>query len=232
MFTLMSSLVIAQSHYADVEIFVSEAGLVTIQGDTNIENLIVYQSPELTSKKGAYWLLNVTTDTSVASAYYKINLPKGSSITYMKIPTFSRIETTSSGLTIIGIAEEKVFDIIVQYEIKKEGSSSSPPGWFIALTGLVLVALFAAIRFRLKKIKNKRSKSKAYNPKTLTERQLQIVKILEKNNGSTTQAALEKETGLPKSSLSRNVDSLVRREIVTKEQSGMSNVVSLKKGQN
>ncbi|MBU2442886.1 MAG: winged helix-turn-helix transcriptional regulator, partial [Nanoarchaeota archaeon] len=56
----------------------------------------------------------------------------------------------------------------------------------------------------------------------------EIMRIIEKNKKPITQAALEKILKIPKSSLSRNIDSLVRKDIITKEGKGMSNVLFLK----
>lgn len=225
---LITPLVSAQDYYADISISVDDKGLTSIEGDTNIDKLIVEKSPEYTSKKSSYWLLNITTNKNTNS-YYEINLPEGASISYMNIPYLSRIENLNSGLRIVGFAEEKKLNIIVQYEIKNFQETSNVPSWFIGLTSLIIVLLISAIRYRFKKIKRKRKLNKSININTLSSRQRQIITLLKKSNGSTTQAALEKETKLPKSSLSRNIDSLVRRDIITKEQSGMSNVISLKK---
>lgn len=60
-----------------------------------------------------------------------------------------------------------------------------------------------------------------------TERQLAILDYLA-SHGVVTQAELEKKLKLPKSSLSRNVDTLARKGVIFKEQRGMSNVVGLK----
>ena len=66
------------------------------------------------------------------------------------------------------------------------------------------------------------------NLNTLTPRQQEIVKILQKNKGQLAQSKLEKISKLPKSSLSRNIESLKRKNILEKTPNGMSNTLILK----
>jgi uncharacterized membrane protein len=55
-----------------------------------------------------------------------------------------------------------------------------------------------------------------------------IVETIQKNKGSITQAKLEKSLEIPKSSLSRNIESLVRKNILVKESKGMTNLIMIK----
>jgi uncharacterized membrane protein len=60
----------------------------------------------------------------------------------------------------------------------------------------------------------------------LTERQKEIVNLVSKNK-RITQKGLQDKLNMPKSSLSRNVESLVKKRILKKEQKGMSNLITI-----
>lgn len=243
---LFSSLVLADSapftYYADISITVDKAGLTSISGTTNNDNLSVENSPLYTSKKGSYWVFHLNPQGIFSNAIYEINLPEGSSVTYMKLPSFSRVENTGSGLTLVGTAQNQLLNLTVQYEILDVSSDSSlPPWWFMVIVGLLISAGVAFIK---KKFSKKKSSSADNNinknnttfekkmikfSDSLSDRQKEIISLIKKSeSGSITQAELEKITGFPKSSLSRNVDSLVRKELIVKKQTGMSNTLSLK----
>lgn len=221
-FLILSSIsVSAQTdYYADVEISVSNDGVVSFKGETNHPELSVEQSQEFTSKKGRFWLLNISIDDVFSDYIYELHLPENADVNYLKTPSLSRIED-DDGIIIIGTGRNKKFVIVVQYSINP--IPNNPP----YIIGLAFIAIAAYLFYRGKKKKKKPS----YNIDALTDRQKQIVRILEKSSGTVTQAQIEKETGLPKSSLSRNIDSLVRKGIVEKESKGMSNIVFLKENE-
>lgn len=257
----LSSLAIAEpSYYADISITVDEAGLTSISGNTNHENLSVENSPLYTSKEGAYWVFRISPEGVFENAIYEINLPKGSSVTYMKLPSFSRVETTGDGLTLVGTAQNQLLNLTVQYEILDVASDSSlPPWWFVAIIGLLISAgvVFLKKKFSKKQIVSNSPASNSSNSKyasssdspssdlssklplseqrmnkylpSLSDRQKELITLIKHSKtGSITQAELERITGFPKSSLSRNVDSLVRKELIEKKQTGMSNTLCLK----
>jgi uncharacterized membrane protein len=66
---------------------------------------------------------------------------------------------------------------------------------------------------------------KAYNPALFTERQNKILEIIAREGGHATQAKIQKETNIPKASLSRNIDALVRRKVILRERKGMTMVL-------
>ncbi|MGM5481188.1 MAG: helix-turn-helix transcriptional regulator [Nanobdellota archaeon] len=239
---ILSTAISAQDHYGDLEIDVTESGLVTISGLTNAEGLLVNETSEYTSKDGKYWLLNITSDKRFSNLVFTISLPKGSSINYLKVPGFNGVSHTDRSLEISGAASNTPFEILVQYEVNRSmenGSSgvSLPVILGVALLVLlfVLVILFRKRLFQKQKSGTAESaaenKEKSYDLERLSERQRIIMELLERNDGSMTQAQLEKQTDMVKSSLSRNIDSLVRKEIIGKERSGMSNIIFIKESE-
>ncbi len=244
--SLTSNNSIQNTFYADVSFVVDEMGLLTISGDTNSLDLEgVIDSPSYTSKSGPYWVLNFSTTDVFENAIFEIHLPKGSSVNYMKLPSFLRVETSGDDLTIIGIAENKPLKIVVQYELKNS-LSDKPPWWFYAIVGSIISFIMAFIKriflsvknFFSKKTDNKivvDSSNSDYRfvvepfVNNLPSRQKQIIDILfGSEDFSITQSLLEKKMSIPKSSLSRNVDSLVRKGFVDKKPYGMTNILKLK----
>jgi len=244
--SLTSNNSIQNNFYADVSFVVDEMGLLTISGDTNSLDLEgVIDSPSYTSKSGPYWVLNFSTTDVFENAIFEIHLPKGSSVNYMKLPSFLRVETSGDDLTIIGIAENKPLKIVVQYELKNS-LSDKPPWWFYAIVGSIISFIMAFIKriflsvknFFSKKTDNKivvDSSNSDYRfvvepfVNNLPSRQKQIIDILfGSEDFSITQSLLEKKMSIPKSSLSRNVDSLVRKGFVDKKPYGMTNILKLK----
>lgn len=214
---LLLPIAIAEDYYADVEIEVDDSGLVTIEGKTNHDKLNVQGSPEYTSKKAAYWVLNITTEEIFSDYIYELRLPKNAQVNYIKTAKLSRIDHSGKYINIIGTGEDKPFTLIVQYKIGQDTTHT-----ILKTIAFAIVILISIVGFYIfmKEEKN-------YDPNTLSKRQLQILKIIEKSKKPVTQSFLEKKTKLPKSSLSRNIESLVRREIVLKEKAGMSNFLKM-----
>jgi len=91
---------------------------------------------------------------------------------------------------------------------------------------MAAVAVAAALTaFLLLRKRIPRRMGRPYDPAALTERQLSIVRFMEKAGKPVSQHDLEKGLGLPKSSLSRNVRTLERMGIIRKTSRGMSNVL-------
>ncbi len=208
------------SYYADVDIYVSNDGIVSIDGETNHPLLQVESSSDLTSKNGRFWLLNITVNDSFSDFIYHLHLPAGSVVNYLKTPTLARIETSHDELGIIGTGHERKFVVVVQYTI------SSGRGLVQYVSALIGLAVFIA-GILLVIFVRKKKKKPLYNSDSLTERQKQIVKLVEKSRKPITQTDIERATRFPKSSLSRNIGSLVRKGILKKEEKGMSNLIFL-----
>lgn len=213
--------VYAQQNYADIKIDVTNSGLVTITGETDYQELLAQDSPDYTSKKGKYWVLNISINKKFSDLVYVLNLPENSKINYLKTPSLTRIEDEDKGISIIGTAQNKPFTLIVQYSIGQNKISTN--------FTIVFLTIFLPISVLFILIKKKKRPKISFNKDSLTQRQKQILKIVEKSRKPVTQARIEKISKLPKSSLSRNIESLVRKQVLKKEARGMSNIISLNK---
>ncbi len=229
-------------NYADVEIFVESDGSVTIEGTTNYEpfNNIV-DSQQFTSKKGEYWILNITTNEIFDSFIYELNLPEGSQINYIKTTPNMRIDQDGTRIKLIGTGENKHFTIIVQYKINSNSTfftQNKIITFLIIIVFVIMVGssyLFYRVLQRTKQIpikdingsKDEQIKS-TYDINNFPERQQEIIKLVEKNK-KMTQKQLEQSMNIPKSSVSRNVQTLVIKGILRKESAGQSNYITLNK---
>ncbi len=225
---LMSAgLASAQELYADVIFDVSDSGQAEIKGLTNHPSLSERTTNDLTSKKGNYWLFNLSLNETFSNFVYRIDLPQGAVINYVKSPTPVRIGGESAPY-IKSNGENSKMEIVIQYSIEPQKSNLSP---IIILAVISIAAIFAFFLFARKpgKISIIQPTTSWYNKDTLTERQKQIVDIIEKENRSLTQKQLEEKMNIPKSSLSRNIESLVQRGILAKETKGMTNSLYINK---
>ena len=72
--------IIAFEYYADVTINITEAGFVTIEGNTNYPKLLIQDTQNYTSKTQSEWFLNISFDEIFSEYFFKVLLPKSSSI--------------------------------------------------------------------------------------------------------------------------------------------------------
>ncbi len=142
----------------------------------------------------------------------------------MKAPIPVQIFSEGGRVVVNGVGRNKAFSLKLQYSIQEKKS-----GVFSILTAVLVVGgilLFAGLfAFFLKK---KSSRDAVLNRSSLTERQLAIVKIVEEH-GVVSQKSLEEALGIPKSSVSRNVNALVKKGVLRKERKGLTNVLFLAK---
>ncbi|MFW5990764.1 MAG: helix-turn-helix transcriptional regulator [Candidatus Nanoarchaeia archaeon] len=205
-------------YYADVNIKVDEQGVVSIDGVTNHPLLDVKVSDEFTSKEGKYWILNITTEEEFSNFIYRLTLPQDSNINYIKTPGLSRFEHTPQGLRIIGTGENRPFSVVVQYSIDYGQKALS---WLFFIIPLIIAfAGFGIYKYFLYKKKYKLDV-------TLTPRQTEIYNVVKKNKNPVTQRTIEKATGFPKASVSRNIQALVNKGVLKKEVQGMSNLITI-----
>jgi uncharacterized membrane protein len=225
-----------ETYYADVGMQVAENGNVMVSGTANHPGLSAGAHDEYTSKKGSYWLLNVTLDGEFSDYVYTLRMPPGSTVNYIKSSGRVSIGQEGESVVIEGTGKDTEFSVAVQYAISPPGTQAA---WWIfplpvAVT-LLIILVWAAAR---KKRKAKGDDMKAagsehayktdkarYNPSMLAERQLAIVRALEAAGKPMTQRQIEQALSLPKSSVSRNISSLVRAGILARHSRGMSNAV-------
>jgi len=238
--------IFAEEFYADINLEVDTSGWVEISGMTNHTKLLAGKTQDYISNKGDEWILNITIEDNFSEYVYDISFPINTVIIPIKISSDFRMETRDRRLHFIGAGEDEPLQIVMQYYFDEKheplsrgrnSSANSSRGMLneLLIVQVILILLLIAvlsltgfyfIRHRKKQEKIEEPK---YNPEALTDRQKLIVSYLEKKKKPVTQAELQREIGLPKASLSRNIDSLVKKEIIKKERKGMTNVIFINK---
>lgn len=237
-FLLISShMAYSQDYLADIEIEVFDDGSVSIDGTTNYEDFEnVVRSQQYTSKQSEYWVLNISTEERFENYLFELTLPRYAQINYMKLTPNFRIEEENNQIKLIGTGENKPFTLIVQYKIDNKKALLSQNALIFGLSALFIILVLVILFFGYRLIKNSDNKKNEVTPEEefkidishLPERQQEIIKIL-KDKKKVTQKELEKVMGIPKSSVSRNVQALFIKGIVEKQNIGQSNYVFLKK---
>jgi len=222
---------VCSEYYADINISVDGSGFVSIEGRTNHPNLLVDNSELYTYKSQSFWLLNITKNEVFSDYIYSLTLPQGSTINYIRSSGFRGIEEKSGSLVITGSGGNESLSIVVQYQLNERSLDFNV---LIVLGVLIFVLIvflvFFVIQSKKKKLVGPVKKSDyVISFRGLTERQKQIMNLLIEVKRPLTQIEIEKELGIPKSAVSRNVHSLELKGLVEIEKVGMSNFIRLKK---
>ncbi len=236
---LIIGTVYSANYYADLNIQVDNQGYTTITGNSNYPNLTTTSTPEYTSKKGAYWTLNITKPKQFSEFIYTLQLPETASINYIKTTGTINIQNQGNKLTIKGYGENKPLEILIQYKINKETNNV-----IMTITAAIISIITAASVYYLykkkkktkkqarKKSTRKKKEKKRTKPKKLPplpERQKQIMQLLIDKRKPLTQAQIRKELNLPKASTTRNINALELKGLIIKEKAGITNIIRIKK---
>jgi len=244
LFIIVAPLALAQEYYADVVFDIGEDGRVDVSGSTNHPSIAPSENYDnFTSKLRKSWTFNISLDGDFSQYIAEVKLPAGASLNYLRTSNILSIDDDGGRIVVLITGAQEPMVFIVQYSFSESSdglfSQVSIFSWigsfsssFFGITILIVfVAVLAVIAiiifFSIKKNKIPRDSDKRLN--SLTARQKMIYDSLLKNNGRMSQAALEKSLRIPKSSLSRNVDSMVIRGFISKESVGMSNILTIKK---
>lgn len=242
----------AEQYYADLTLDVQADGSVIISGITNDASFAPGTYQTFTSKKGIYWLLNISSNKEFSDYILTVTLPEGSEFNYLKTDGRSRV-SYDDGIKIVASGSDSM-NLLVQYHIEAV-QKSHKLWWIIYVLLIILILGFISWRMYFRKINLKNSslndditKEKTANnvsntnpidakeysnilliKKTLAESQEKIIDLLIEAGGALVQNQLQHRSGLPKATLSRNVDILVKKGIITKQSRGMTNMITLNK---
>ena len=225
--------------YADVEIKVDNAGFVSIEGNTNYQDLIVENSEEYTSKSKSLWTLNITKNVTFTDFVFSILLPEKTEILSLNSTGSTLISEQSGNLIIKGHGTNETISIILQYQTDKVLETVGIYdldflSLVLILCNIVLIICLIIVLFYVDKkekplTSNNNENTFSLELKGLNDRQKKILKLLEENNVPLTQTDIQRELELPKASVSRNIRRLEIKGLIEKEQIGMSNIIRLKK---
>jgi uncharacterized membrane protein len=213
-------------YYADVTLDVRENGAVMINGISNHPLLQQGETQEFTSKRGPYWMLNLTITEQLEEFVIRIQLPPGASLNFVSARSSVSISSHLERVVITRIGSNSSVSLAAQYELANEQQQSQVSSTPYYLGGAALLLLLASIAYMVlakRMVKRPRLQFR----EGLPERQRQILGLLERSGGKLTQKQIEEALRLPKSSVSRNIDALSRKGLVSKQVQGLTNTIRL-----
>lgn len=226
---LLASCAAGVSYYGDVVVYIDSAGVSSISSTTNHPQLSTQTTSALTSKKGGHWVFNMTLQESdLFSDYvYEINLPEDASVNYVKASGQWRITSAGGRMSLRGTGSNSSFSVLIQYQIAKANAADSTSPILAAAAFILLAAAGAVVYHKRKAKKPADTIVPPSHEGILTERQKDILKIIKEAGKPVNQTLICEKLDLPKSSVSRNVQSLVKLGLVKKTRVGMSTFLSL-----
>lgn len=223
-FVLLMCSVSGESYYADVVVEVGESGVSSISGISNHPSLQERSTESLTSKRGGYWLFNLTLpeEDLFSDFVYAVSLPKGAEVNYVKTSGQFRITSSEGRISVSGTGSDMGMSVIIQYRIITAEETNR---WYLLPVAFFIVLAAALVYLR------PRRKTEVEEPflEVLTERQKSILQIISESGKPVNQSLICERLDLPKSSVSRNVNSLVGLGLIEKKRVGVSTFLSLKK---
>ncbi|MGV8161886.1 MAG: helix-turn-helix transcriptional regulator [Candidatus Nanoarchaeia archaeon] len=273
----------AAEYYADLELAVNEDGSVEIKGITNDQSFSSGIHDEFTSKRGVYWLLNLSSNKNYSDYILSITLPEGAEFNYLKTEGRSRV-SYDKGIRIIASGSSNL-NIVVQYQVKDKHEPTFIFWFIMTIAGIGIMGFFSwkkffkrsktvtmnveeknrfekAVKKEVREVKNKawhkaRNKVKkvvkkkaekeseidvkkeagnevknekvAVLKQTLNDNQVKVLELLIDAKGELTQKQLQHRSGLPKATLSRNIELLSKKNILIKQSRGLTNMIILSK---
>ncbi len=222
---LLCSTAFAQDYYADVVFDIDDSGVTEISGISNHDLLNETKTSIYTSKKSNMWTFEFKIDDIISNYVYEIKLPKYSEVNYIKVSGNLNVKQNNGRIIITGFGGDTDLNLLIQYKINKVKLKL----FILEIVGFIIVIIVGGY-FVYKFIKNKFKKPvNTVNLYALTDRQRKMYEILRRERKPMTQHDLEVEMGIPKSSISRNINSLLRKKIILKESKGKTNIIYLKK---
>jgi uncharacterized membrane protein len=225
LFILLLACANAEEYYADITADISLSGETKISGTTNHLLLSPSITQKYTSKNGEMWIFELNINDVFSNYIYEIILPQGSEIEKVQTPGDYRVTTRGDRIAIISTAENKPFSVRIEYMINPQKNIDYT--WVIVLAVCGIIGAGIIIYF-LKMKKKPKTENKKYDIDALTERQVAIVKLIESSGGKITQSQIQKTLNYPKAALSRNLEALIKKEIIEKERKGMTMLVKIK----
>lgn len=236
-----AALVQSQEYYADLNIDINNNGIVSIEGITNDPSLYpgIYQ--DFTSKKGSYWLFNLSSEKEFSDYIISVRLPRRAEFNYFKSDGRSRV-SYDDGIKIVSLGSGEI-NFVVQYKISNNRKSVALIIYLIAV--LVIVGIAFAVLFYKKQNRNIKDRLNMKGrsaketikegpgdkiiliKKTLSENQEKIVDLLLQNREGLTQKQIQHRLGIPKATLSRNIDLLLKKDIIVKQSRGLTNMIRI-----
>lgn len=220
---------VAQDYYADVTLSVQENGAVAIAGVSNHPQLQPGTTHALTSKNREHWLLNLTISDVLSDFVIAVHLPDGATLNYVAAKSTVSISSEGNHVVVKRVGSNSTVALSAQYRLADRRASGALP-YVVGVVAFLVLAVSTLYVLLAKRLVRRPKRS---TPITFTDglpdRQKEILALLGKSGGKLTQKQIEDALRLPKSSVSRNIDALARKGLVTKQIQGLTNTIRLVK---
>jgi uncharacterized membrane protein len=227
--------ILAFEYYADVTIDITEAGFVTIEGNTNYPKFLIQDTQNYTSKTQSEWVLNISFDEIFSEYIFKVLLPKSSSIYYINSSGTIWIQEETNRLVINGFGENEAIYLYIQYQLTKTSATDESSIYFdpiniiLSISSIILVIIIILTIYKSYYKKKTTDIPEEDKITGLTERQQQIMQLLRESKNPLTQTTIKKELQIPKAAVSRNIHTLERKGLIEIEKAGISHFIHVKK---
>ncbi|VVB95053.1 Uncharacterised protein [uncultured archaeon] len=220
----------------------------------NNTNQLYAVTDMLTSKSGDTWSLNLSLDGYYSDYSVTFFLPPGSEITKFETQheLNYQVQVKEDSLT-LSIQGYRVVSPWIKLDYKLPAGVPGQADGLSMLPILLTIVLIVGVTFAYYRHRNLKP---AVTPETneivgnvskttpgtneiqitgemqkvidtLSEKEKTIIGIIIKNGGSSTQADIRYETGIPKSSLTGIINALKRKNIIKKVEKGRTNIIEL-----
>jgi len=224
------------NYLANIEMEVNSNGLINITGQSDYPDFNQASTYKFISMQKNVWIIDINTPI-FDKYYYSIVLPPYSEINY--ISSINKIKISDNSYNQIQISaygDNQPIQLKIQYTIDK--NTKKGVFWVIYLIiGIILIIGGYFLYKHKPRIKDKQVKEKEESTNNklsnseyqeLNSRQKEIIEIIKKE-GTATQNYIQKKLSIPKSSVSRNIQSLESKGIIETKKFGMTNTIVLKK---
>ena len=201
--------------YADTTFYVDGDGSVSVQGSSNHPELTPGVYDNLTSSSNGVDVFSVSINESFSDYLFTVDLPSGAELISVESEASTRIISGGEGLRVRGVAENKPFSVRVEYATEEQQRVT----WWPYLVAAVLAG-FAGTYWYVRDTWEL--------PRDVNDRQRRILVFLHGEGGEAMQSTVADELGFPKSSTSRNLDTLERKGYVDRIDEGNAKTVVLR----
>ncbi len=218
---------ISAGDYIFAEIEIDDNGIVSIQGDSDVdpniqgiefsEGYISGTTQLLTEKTNGVWKFFMEIDETYSEIYLKIYFPDNTESIQNIITNLNAQLNIEDQIYLEVIDLDKKIDFSVEYSINKSKDNS----WLFIF--ILVIVIFGLLYYM--KLKKKPNKFDIISG-LLNEKENEIVNLLMKK--SMRQKEIRKKLDIPKASFSRYIINLEKKKIISREGEGRNKIVKLK----
>jgi len=230
--------------FIDASFEIDKSGNVEINGESdislNFDGIVMNRSKisgttqELTDKIKDIWKFSLSLDTDKTNI--KISLPKDSNI--FNIETKNEFSISSElDKIILEVKDNKPVNLVFYYSVDLTSSRINTSDFLIYLFISVIIINGIVIYYLYYQLKNQKNAANIKKPKkvdklkilynTLNEKEKKVIEAVK--SGANYQAKIMEKTEIPKASLSRYINNLIKKGFLIRKGEGKLAEIKLKK---